>query len=194
MGRAGQALGDLRFQVFGLLSHSTCWPTAMLLLLLPQCPRAQLSHSRDLPPPQACCWGHLVGLGGGQGQGRSDPGDEPGATSSLWHPEMGALTAGLLGRSEWHHLLPSSCVSSGTSCPRIWALVGGFHWLVGPKWPGVSEHWWRLRYFGVAAPAGASILQTALQSLFFPLAPPWGALAPSWHGTAHFGEVELRGT
>lgn len=113
------------------------WPPFPLQLFAyshaPSCPCAQLSRNGDLPPPQACCRGHLVGLGGGQGWGHSAPGDEPGATSSLCHPETGALTAGFLGRSEWHHLLPSSYVSRGTSCLWIHTLGRGFHWLVGPK-------------------------------------------------------------
>lgn len=106
----------LWLKVFGLISHSSCSSTAMLLLLLPWCTHVQLFCSGDLPPPQAHCWGHLTGLGGGWGQGWNASGDEPGATSSLCHPGMCASGTELWEKSEWHQLLPSSHVSRGTDC------------------------------------------------------------------------------
>lgn len=86
MGRAGQMLGGLWFKVSALLSHASCSPIAMLLLLLllPECSYTQLSHSRDLPPPQACFWGHLLGWEGVHGWGCSAPGDEFDATSKRY--------------------------------------------------------------------------------------------------------------
>lgn len=109
------ALGDLWSKAFAFLSHSSCSPTAVLLL--PWCPHAQVSRSSDVPPPQASCWGFLVGLGVDQSLAYSSLGDEPGATFSFCHSGTGDLTAGLFVRSEWHHLLPSSCVFRGTDCP-----------------------------------------------------------------------------
>lgn len=54
MGRAGQMLGGLWFKVFVLLSHASCSPIVMLLVLhlFPWCSQAQLSHSRTCPIPR----------------------------------------------------------------------------------------------------------------------------------------------
>lgn len=99
-------------------------------------------------------------------------GDEALLVTSLVLPPAFAILRWVLslGRSEWRHPLPSRHVSRGTSCPWILVLGRGFYWLVGPEWPGVSKHWWRLRCFGAAAPADS--LQTGLGcsavSLLFP--------------------------
>lgn len=90
--------GGLWFKGFVLLSHASHSPTAVLLVLLPLpwCSHAQLSCSRDLPHPQACFWGHLLGLGGVQGWGYTASGDEFGATSKrhTWDRCLGYWTLG----------------------------------------------------------------------------------------------------
>lgn len=121
-------LGDLCFKVFVLLSHTSCSPTAMILLLPPGCSYTQLSHSTDLPHPQACFWGHLLGLE------VSRAGDTVLLVMSLVpHPrdtaETGTLTTGLLGMNksaplqlciQRYQLLKDACIG------KRFPLAGGF--------------------------------------------------------------------
>lgn len=170
MGRAGQMLGGLWFKVF-VLSQANCSPRAMLLL-----PWGPAAGNCLIPRPGSPFWGLLLGLGGIQGWGYSIPGDGFGATSKRhgWDRCFDYCT---LGDEQMASSALSSCASRGTSCWRMLVLGRGFHWLVGPEWPGLSKCWRKFRYFGAAASAGDGILQThwaALQSLFFPLV-LWGA-------------------